>query len=108
MNGYVRNIIDHQSNNPLNELGTNMNLGEVDRICKYSYSPILLQKWSLEGYLIARYTFIREIRRVCERGDLTGVMTKIVPELESLSYNVDNNVLIALLEQFEYISKVLE
>ena len=108
MNGYAHDIIDHQSNNPLNELGTNLNLGEVDRICKYSYSPILLQKWSLKGCLISRYTFIREIRRVCERGDFTGVMTKIVPELESLSYNLDNNVLTALLEQFEYISKVFE
>lgn len=45
---------------------------------------------------------------MCERGDFTGVMTKIVPELESLSYNLDNNVLTALLEQFEYISKVFE
>lgn len=35
-------------------------------------------------------------------------MTKIVPELERLSHNLDNNVLTALLGQFEYISKVLE
>ena len=100
--------VDQRSNNPLNELGTNLNLEEVDRICKYSDSPILLQKWSLYGNLIARYTFIREIRRVCERGDFNGVVTKIVPELERLSHNLDNNILTALLGQFEYISKVYE
>lgn len=71
------------------------------RIVLFSYRGTKSKTW-----LNDRYTFIKEIRRVCENGDFEGVSTKIVPKLEKIAHDPDYNILTALLGQFEYIAKV--
>lgn len=56
--------------------------------------------------MIFRYTFIKNIKNICEKRDLYSVSSTIVPLLDKLTSDRDNAIRQVTLNQFEYIAKV--
>ena len=54
----------------------------------------------------SRYTFIKSIKDICEKGEYHNVLRVIVPILEQLTSDKDNSIRQITLNQFEYIANV--
>lgn len=84
-----------------------MTLSDEDRIRKYAFSDILVQRFEWWCIFSARYCFIKDIKDCCEKGQFQSVKDTIVPILGDLVADRDNCIRCVALNQFEYIAKVV-
>lgn len=84
-----------------------MTLSNEDRIRKYAFSDILVQRFEWWCSFSARYCFIKDIKDCCEKGQFQSVKDTIVPILGDLVADRDNCIRCVALNQFEYIAKVV-
>lgn len=83
-----------------------MTLSDEDRIRKYAFSDIVVQRFGLCHGISVRYCFIKDIKDCCEKGEFKHVKDKIVPILGDLVADRDSCIRCVVLNQFEYIAKV--
>ena len=101
-------LVGEKPDNPLNEFATDLTLSEVERIRKYVFSSILVQKYVPFVPSFHRYTFVKEIQRCCENGNFDGIYKVILPIVGRIAGDRDSCIRATLLDQFEYIAKVVE
>lgn len=57
--------------------------------------------------MICRYTFIKNIKPLCDKGDFYSVDTVVTPLLNTLAMDKDCSIRQVTLNQLEFITKVV-